>query len=180
MISRGLEIAGKKIEENTTSSSIVSKQVEMASRLNSVNQQSFATHSSNHNDRKDNINPHLERLLKQLRPFQREAYDYATKGIVSNRQFHVPKHVESRKYKRRNKPNDDVKPKTNKSVDKKSEEKPVNLNGRLLLADEMGLGKSITSLAIMCHYMNEWPLLILCPASLRHICPTKLKNSYRV
>eukprot|EP00536_Pseudo-nitzschia_multiseries_P003999 jgi/Psemu1/187049/e_gw1.64.101.1 len=50
------------------------------------------------------------------------------------------------------------------------------MNGRLLLADEMGLGKSITSLAIMCHYMDEWPLLILCPASLRHIWPNEIEK----
>ena len=71
----------------------------MATRFNSVAQQSLAAVSSNRDDAKENNNPHLERLLKQLRPFQREAYDYATKGIVSSRQFHVPKHVESKKYK---------------------------------------------------------------------------------
>lgn len=148
----------------------------MATRFNSVAQQSLAAVSSNRDDAKENNNPHLERLLKQLRPFQREAYDYATKGIVSSRQFHVPKHVESKKYKRRNKSDKDAEQKTNKTADKKMDEKPVKLNGRLLLADEMGLGKSITSLAIMCHYYDEWPLLILCPASLRHIWPNEIEK----
>mmetsp|Transcript_14620 Transcript_14620/g.31495 ORF Transcript_14620/g.31495 Transcript_14620/m.31495 type:complete len:1097 (+) Transcript_14620:143-3433(+) len=48
--------------------------------------------------------------------------------------------------------------------------------GRVLLAFEMGLGKSVTSLAIMAQYMSEWPLLILCPASLRHIWPAEIEK----
>lgn len=49
-------------------------------------------------------------------------------------------------------------------------------NGRLLLADEMGLGKTVTSLAIMLKYKSEWPLLILCPASLRHTWPGEIEK----
>jgi SNF2 family DNA or RNA helicase len=45
---------------------------------------------------------------------------------------------------------------------------------RLLLADEQGLGKTVTSLAIMLHYSDEWPLLILCPASLRFTWPGEI------
>ncbi len=74
-------------------------------------------------------------LLKQLRPFQREAFDFATRG-----------------------------------------QGKMNRNGRILLADEMGLGKTVTSLAIMLAYKSEWPLLILCPASLRYTWPAEIEK----
>ena len=101
-------------------------------------------------------NPVLSRLLKQLRPFQREAYEYATQGIVSSRQFNTGNSI-----------NDGSA--TNDTVGD-------TFPGRCLLADEMGLGKSITSLAIMSHYISEWPLLILCPASLKFIWPTEIEK----
>ena len=107
----------------------------------------------------------LSRLLKQLRPFQREAYDYATKGIDNSRQCHTTNNNAKNKNDRNNNNS------TVQNIDKK-----IAMNGRLLLADEMGLGKSITSLAIMSHYMSEWPLLILCPASLRHIWPNEIEK----
>lgn len=40
----------------------------------------------------------------------------------------------------------------------------------------MGLGKTVTSLAIMTQYRQEWPLLILCPASLRHTWPCEIEK----
>lgn len=40
--------------------------------------------------------------------------------------------------------------------------------GRALLADEMGLGKSIQSIAAMCCYRAQWPLLVICPSSATH------------
>ena len=104
----------------------------------------------------NNNNPVLSRLLKQLRPFQREAYEYATQGIVSSRQFNTGNSI-----------NDGSA--TNDTVGD-------TFPGRCLLADEMGLGKSITSLAIMSHYISEWPLLILCPASLKFIWPTEIEK----
>ena len=119
---------------------------------------------ANAND--DTNNPELLRLLKQLRPFQREAYDYATKGIVNSRQCRTANNNANDK-NGRNKNN------TTSTVEKN---KKITMNGRLLLADEMGLGKSITSLAIMSHYMSEWPLLILCPASLRYIWPNEIEK----
>ena len=39
--------------------------------------------------------------------------------------------------------------------------------GRILLGDEMGVGKTIQSLAIAYLYRKDWPLLILCPSSLK-------------
>jgi SWI/SNF-related matrix-associated actin-dependent regulator 1 of chromatin subfamily A len=103
--------------------------------------------------------PILSHLLKQLRPFQREAYDFCTMGIVSNRQV------------------------SSADSENNSGSTPIVYQrdllgkGRILLADEMGLGKSITSLAIMAHYRStDWPLLILCPASLRHTWPSEIEK----
>ena len=42
----------------------------------------------------------------------------------------------------------------------------------------MGLGKTVTSLAIMSHYFNEWPLLILCPASLRFTWASEIEKFF--
>lgn len=39
--------------------------------------------------------------------------------------------------------------------------------GRVLLADDMGLGKTVQSLAIVSAYKSLWPLLIVCPSSMR-------------
>lgn len=39
--------------------------------------------------------------------------------------------------------------------------------GRILLADDMGLGKTIQSLGIASAYKSKWPLLIVCPSSMR-------------
>jgi SNF2 family DNA or RNA helicase len=39
--------------------------------------------------------------------------------------------------------------------------------GRVIICDEMGLGKTIQSIAIACCYRNEWPLLVIVPASLK-------------
>ncbi|KAG7353456.1 helicase [Nitzschia inconspicua] len=106
-------------------------------------------------------NSALERLLKQLRPFQREAYDFATKGIVNTRQDESSGSAS------------DIKRKTNSPV---VYDPKLMGQGRLLLADEPGLGKSATSLAIMTHYREEWPLLILCPSSLRFTWPGEIEK----
>jgi hypothetical protein len=39
--------------------------------------------------------------------------------------------------------------------------------GRCLLADEMGVGKTVQAIALAACYQEEWPLLVVAPASLR-------------
>lgn len=86
----------------------------------------------------------LESLLGRLRPFQREAFEFATGRSL-----------------------------------KLGKKMPSNLNqAKVLIADEMGLGKTVTSLAIMLAYKSEWPLLILCPASLRYTWPAEIEKFY--
>jgi len=43
----------------------------------------------------------------------------------------------------------------------------VGKGGRAICADEMGCGKTFTAMATAAHYAEEWPLLVLCPSSLR-------------
>merc|ERR1712129_362079 len=45
----------------------------------------------------------------------------------------------------------------------------VGRNGRCLIGDEMGLGKTLQALAITAQYKEEWPVLIVCPSSLRWV-----------
>jgi SNF2 family DNA or RNA helicase len=121
----------------------------------------------------------LQQLLKQLRPFQREAYDFATRGIVSDRQFNkTSTEVGSSSSSSNNNNNNSNKPE-NKSRSSSTSSSEVLLpknEGRILLADEMGLGKTVTALAIMTHYIKEWPLLIVCPASLRYTWPQEIEK----
>lgn len=39
--------------------------------------------------------------------------------------------------------------------------------GRCLIGDDMGLGKTLQAIAVARIYMEDWPLLIVCPSSLR-------------
>ena len=43
----------------------------------------------------------------------------------------------------------------------------INHNGRILLGDEMGVGKTLQAICIAIVYHADWPLLILCPSSLK-------------
>jgi len=44
----------------------------------------------------------------------------------------------------------------------------VRRGGRVLIGDEMGLGKTLQALSVAYHFSDDWPLLIICPSSLRH------------
>lgn len=102
----------------------------------------------------------LEQVKPKLRPFQREALEFATKGKRYGRQLSKE---------------------SLKSSNKTAEvvvDRSVLGTGRILLADEMGLGKSLTSLAIMAYYESDWPLLILCPASLRYTWPAEIEKFF--
>ena len=41
--------------------------------------------------------------------------------------------------------------------------------GRILLADEMGVGKTVQAIGIALLYKEEWPILIICPSSLKFV-----------
>lgn len=45
----------------------------------------------------------------------------------------------------------------------------IEKGGKLLIGDEMGLGKRIQALVIMRVFTTYWPLLIVCPGSVRHL-----------
>ncbi len=45
----------------------------------------------------------------------------------------------------------------------------IEKNGRVLLADEMGLGKSVQALGIARYYKREWPMLVVCPSSVKYV-----------
>jgi len=44
----------------------------------------------------------------------------------------------------------------------------VKNKGRCIIADEMGVGKTIQAIAISYIYRADWPVLILCPSSLKY------------
>jgi SWI/SNF-related matrix-associated actin-dependent regulator 1 of chromatin subfamily A len=46
-------------------------------------------------------------------------------------------------------------------------ERAIRQGGRILLADEMGLGKTIQAIAIAWSLRQDWPVLVICPSSLR-------------
>ena len=43
----------------------------------------------------------------------------------------------------------------------------IRRHGRFLLGDEMGVGKTIQALAVSTVYKSDWPMLIICPKSLK-------------
>ncbi|XP_065896709.1 SWI/SNF-related matrix-associated actin-dependent regulator of chromatin subfamily A-like protein 1 isoform X2 [Dysidea avara] len=45
----------------------------------------------------------------------------------------------------------------------------IHHKGRVLIADDMGLGKTLQAICIAAYYREVWPLLILCPSSVRQM-----------
>jgi len=43
----------------------------------------------------------------------------------------------------------------------------VSRGGRVLIADDMGLGKTVQALGLASYYRQSWPVLIICPSSMR-------------
>ena len=43
----------------------------------------------------------------------------------------------------------------------------ISRGGRVLLGDEMGLGKTVQAIAVASAFREDWPLLVVCPSSLR-------------
>lgn len=41
--------------------------------------------------------------------------------------------------------------------------------GRLLIGDEMGVGKTLQAICVSYLYRQDWPLLIVCPSSVKYI-----------
>merc|ERR1719362_1408022 len=45
----------------------------------------------------------------------------------------------------------------------------LSRRGRCLIGDEMGLGKTLQALCLAAQYMEDWPVLVVCPSSLRWV-----------
>ncbi len=43
----------------------------------------------------------------------------------------------------------------------------ISKHGRALIADDMGLGKTVQAIGVASYYRDEWPLLVVCPSSMR-------------
>ncbi|TPX47884.1 hypothetical protein SeMB42_g00203 [Synchytrium endobioticum] len=52
----------------------------------------------------------------------------------------------------------------------------VKRGGRVLIGDEMGLGKTLQALAFCAYYRECWPVLVICPSSLRLTWKAEIKN----
>lgn len=52
----------------------------------------------------------------------------------------------------------------------------VKAGGRVLLADEMGLGKTCQAICIASCFPADWPLLVVCPSSMRFVWAAELRS----
>jgi hypothetical protein len=46
----------------------------------------------------------------------------------------------------------------------------------VLIADEMGLGKTVQAICIATCYPDDWPLLVVCPSSMRYVWQEALRD----
>jgi hypothetical protein len=46
----------------------------------------------------------------------------------------------------------------------------------VLIADEMGLGKTVQAACIAAAYPSDWPLLVVCPSSMRYVWQEELRQ----
>ena len=49
-------------------------------------------------------------------------------------------------------------------------------SGRCLIADEMGLGKTLQAIMVGYQYVSEWPMLVICPSSIRFVWREQLSK----
>ena len=58
----------------------------------------------------------------------------------------------------------------------------VRRGGRGLIADDMGLGKTLQAIAVMSYYREDWPLLVVCPSSVKgvwaEVSDASIRGSY--
>ena len=52
----------------------------------------------------------------------------------------------------------------------------IRRGGRVLLADDMGLGKTVQALGIAWEYRDSFPMLIVCPSSLRNVWEDQIQR----
>eukprot|EP00435_Cladocopium_sp_Y103_P042297 s3136_g11.t1 len=52
----------------------------------------------------------------------------------------------------------------------------IRKGGRVLLADDMGLGKTVQALGIAWEYRDSFPMLIVCPSSLRNVWEDQIQR----
>lgn len=56
----------------------------------------------------------------------------------------------------------------------------IEKHGRLLFADEMGVGKTIQSIALCYIFRKEWPVLIICPGSVKYSWQSEINRWLRI
>lgn len=56
----------------------------------------------------------------------------------------------------------------------------IERHGRVLIADEMGVGKTIQAIALCKIYQDDWPVLIICPGSVKYSWKNELMNWLKI
>ena len=52
----------------------------------------------------------------------------------------------------------------------------MSRSGCCLIGDEMGLGKTLQALSIAAQYMQEWPVIVVCPSSVRGVWKEQVRD----